>query len=227
MNGVISKVSVEPNSIVKAGDMLLQYDDTELSGQLLIANEQVLLAQAELLNTRQAAFSDQQEKAKIALLQNRIAIKESERDFIANQTSRINVIAPNDGVVIFNDQSDLVGLPVKTGQRLMQIAQPYNTRLQIDLPVADGLVFPPDTPVKLFLDKSPLTAIEARLIYSDYEPDVTPAGVLSYRLVAQFTGSDLPRLGLHGSAKLIGDEVSLFYYLFRRPMAALRQTIGF
>lgn len=227
MNGVIAQVNVEPNSPVSSGDLLLRYEDTELHGRLLIAKEQVLLAQTELLSARQAAFSDTQVKAKVAVLQSRLALREVERDFVEKQTEKIDVVAPKSGVVIFNDKTDLVGLPVKTGQRLMQVANPYQTRLQIDLPVADGLLFSAGTKVRLFLDKSPLSSTEAELTYSSFDPYLTPAGVLSYRLIARFETDSPPRLGLHGTAKLRGEDVSLFYYLFRRPLSSMRQMIGF
>ena len=34
------------------------------------------------------------------------------------------------------------------------------------------------------------------------------------------------RLGLHGTAKVYGEEVSLGYYLLRRPLSALRAWTG-
>jgi len=227
MNGVVAKVNVEPNSQVKSGDVLISYEDTELHGRFLIAQEQVLLSETELLSARQAAFNDTKVKATIAVLESRLALSKVELDYVRKQVNKVRVVSPEDGVAIFNDKTDLVGLPVKTGQRLMQIANPYQTRLQIDLPIADGLSFPAGAKVRLFLDKSPLKSINGELASSSFEPYITPAGVLSYRLIARFNTETLPRLGLHGTAKLSGEKVSLFYYLFRRPLTAIRQMIGF
>ena len=36
----------------------------------------------------------------------------------------------------------------------------------------------------------------------------------------------LPRIGLRGTAKVYGSKVSLFYYLFRKPITFMRQLIG-
>jgi len=53
-------------------------------------------------------------------------------------------------------------------------------------------------------------------------------GVLSYRLKASFgDGQPPPRIGLKGTAKVYGQRVSLFYFLMRRPLAAVRQVVGF
>ncbi len=39
--------------------------------------------------------------------------------------------------------------------------------------------------------------------------------------------SGMPRLGLKGTAILYGENVSIFYWLFRKPWAAAREFIGF
>ena len=39
-------------------------------------------------------------------------------------------------------------------------------------------------------------------------------------------GATLPRIGLKGSAKVYAEEVSLGYYLFRKPILFLRKTLG-
>ena len=39
-------------------------------------------------------------------------------------------------------------------------------------------------------------------------------------------GQAPPRIGLRGTAKILGDRVPLALYLFRRPLALLRQSLG-
>ena len=55
-----------------------------------------------------------------------------------------------------------------------------------------------------------------------------PEGILSYKLTASYEGdaNKLPRIGLRGTAKVYGSEVSVFYYLFRKPITFMRQLIG-
>ena len=62
---------------------------------------------------------------------------------------------------------------------------------------------------------------------TSYEAEVSPDDILAFRLKASFgEGTALPRIGLKGTAKIYGNRVPLFYYLMRRPISAVRQTLG-
>ena len=51
--------------------------------------------------------------------------------------------------------------------------------------------------------------------------------MLAYRVEASIVEPEIDvRIGLQGSAKIYGSKVSLFFYLFRRPISALRQFTG-
>lgn len=226
LNGVIEAVDVTPNERVSEGTVLLHYDATEAEGRLAVANEELLVAQSELLSTQQAAFIDPREKAQLAVLRNRMALRQTERDYAQSVLNKIVLKSPRDGVAVFRDKADLEGSPVQTGQALLQIADPRDTELLIELPVADAITLEPESEVTLFLDRAPLKPVKATLRYSSYVPEITASGVLSYYLKARFTTDEPPILGLRGTARLEGGRVSLFFYLFRRPIAALRQSVG-
>lgn len=226
MDGVIETVAVSPNASVKKGDLLLSYDATEHQGRLAVAEEELLVAESQLLSARQAAFIDPRVKGQIAILQNRLDLRRTERDYARQMLDKINIRTARAGVAVFRDKADLEGVPVKAGQRLMLIAAPYDTELKIELPVADAIFFEDGAKVRLFLDRAPLSPIDATLVYSSFAADPTPSQVLSYHLKANFAGPDKPRLGLRGTAKISGEDVTLFFYLFRRPLSALRQYFG-
>ena len=47
-------------------------------------------------------------------------------------------------------------------------------------------------------------------------------------VIADFQGAAPEvRIGWHGTAKIYGEDVPLFFYLFRRPLSAIRQFVGF
>ena len=109
----------------------------------------------------------------------------------------------------------------------MQGADPRETRLRIDLPVADAIQLAPGTRVALFLDVAPLELVSAQLAQASYEAAPTPDDVLAYRVYADFPqGTPAQRPGLKGTAKLYGADVPLALYLFRRPLSAARQWLG-
>jgi hypothetical protein len=109
----------------------------------------------------------------------------------------------------------------------MLIADPDNADIRIDLPVEDAIVLHQGAPAELFLDTDPLRPLAARLVHASYQAEVTPSGILAYRVKATFDNERRPpRIGLHGTAKIEGEKIPLALYLFRRPIAVLRQTLG-
>jgi hypothetical protein len=60
-----------------------------------------------------------------------------------------------------------------------------------------------------------------------YQAEPTTSGILAYRVKAELDAEDqLPRIGLMGTAKISGNRVPLIYYLFRKPISAARQWLG-
>ena len=109
----------------------------------------------------------------------------------------------------------------------MRIADPSRVELTVNLPVGDAIVLEKGAPVKLYLDADPLNAVEATLDSASYHATPDAAGVLSYTVRADFAeGVEPPRIGLRGTAQIHGERVTLFYYLFRKPLAAIRQWTG-
>ena len=77
------------------------------------------------------------------------------------------------------------------------------------------------------MDSDPLNVIKASVIKFSYEPELTAENMLAYTVTAKLEQEGTqPRIGLRGSAKIFGDEVRLFFYLFRKPIIVVRQTLG-
>lgn len=228
IDGVIANFSVEPNQTVTQGQELFRFDDTNLKSERDVAQRTLEVAEAELKRASQGAFTDQESSAQIALLQARVALRKTELSYAQAMFDRVIVRAEREGVAVFADPLLWIGRPVKTGERILQIADPAKTELRIHLPVGQALALDIGAEIKLFLDNDPLNALNARLTEASYEAAPQPDGTLAYQLDARFDqGQPLPRIGLRGTAKVYGDHASLFYFVFRRPLSALRQTLGF
>jgi hypothetical protein len=95
------------------------------------------------------------------------------------------------------------------------------------LPVADAIAIQTPAEVDFFPDTDPLNIIQCTLVRAAYEPEKTPEDIIAYKLIAHLEPtSPIQRIGSRGTAKIYGERVSLFYYLFRRPITALRQWLG-
>ena len=133
----------------------------------------------------------------------------------------------DNGIAIFNDADEWTGRPVQTGERVMQLADPKHPGILVWLPTADALNLTSGAPMRLFLHTQPLEPLSASLTQTSYQSVLSPDGVASYRLKGQFNQSDPPpRIGLRGTVRVSGQWALLGYYIFRRPLSALREWTG-
>lgn len=227
LDGVIEAFHVQPNQPVQAGDRLFSFEDAMLRNALAVAEEELAVAEAELRTATQGAFHDAEGRARLALLRSRVDLKRAERDWAAEQLSRVEVKADRPGLAVFHDANDWIGRPVATGEKVLVIADPQAVELRLHLAVADAIAVEPGAEVRLFLDVAPLEPLNATLLHAAYEPDLSSQQVLGYRVVARLDDGQVPpRIGLQGTAKIEGPRAPLVFHLFRRPLAAARQMLG-
>ena len=231
MDGVVKSFAVQPNQSVARDDLLFTLDDTTLRNRREVARMQLQVARADALAAAQKAFANEASRGELAALNGRVAEREAELRWLDEQVTRIEVRAPAAGVVVFGDVNDWIGKPLVTGERVALLADPQDAGILIWLPVADALNIEPGAEVRLFLQVAPLEPLVARLSQTSYQSVLSPDGLSSYRLRARFEAlgaqqRQLARIGLKGTAKIYGDKALLGYYLFRRPLAALREWTG-
>lgn len=230
LEGVVRQVAVKPNQQVRPGDVLIELEQSELASKEAVARQALSVAEAELKTVQQGGFLDPSQKARLAELEAQVRLRQAEWQFAQDQLERSVITADRPGVAVLDNPDDWKGRPVRVGERIMQVADPTQVEFRIMLPVKDSISLVSGSEVRVFLDNDPLHAWSAQLSESGYEPQTTPDQQLAYRLIAQLSESELqaepPRVGLRGTAKVYGEKVSIFFYLFRRPITSVRQWLG-
>lgn len=228
LEGVIEDVLVAPNDEVQEGQPIISFEDTNLRNRLELAERQVLVAEARLKKASQLAFDELRGRHDLRLAMAKHALMSAELNFAREMFDRTTVRAPRAGIAIYSDKQELIGKPVAVGERIMQIADPADIEVSIDLNVADAIVLRPDARVKIFLDSDPFFPREANVESADYQASMRPGNILAFHVIARLSKADrdTPRLGVRGTAQIYGEIVPLGLYLFRRPLSALRQWIG-
>ena len=227
IDGIISKITVDPNSTVADGSPLVMFDDVRLRNEFELAQRQVELAGSKLKKASQAAFDDADARRELRLAISELELRQAELAYAEELLSKVTIRAKHAGIAVYSSPREWIGRPVKTGERIMEIADPGRVELQIALPVSDALLLAPGAGVKLYADAEPLNAIAATVTQASHEAAVDDTGVLSYRLTAKFDDAgDAPRIGMRGTAQVYGQDAALFFYLFRRPISSLRQRFG-
>ncbi|WP_226051385.1 efflux RND transporter periplasmic adaptor subunit [Dickeya chrysanthemi] len=225
--GVIDEIVARPNQPVTRGQVLLRLDSRELQNQLESARQQFAARDAEYRQAQQLALSDADAKAQLAVLASRREQGRAEMAFLQAQLARTELSAPRDGVAIFDDVSDLLGRPVSVGERIMQVADPQESELEILLPAADAIALSPGAEVRLFLNVAPDRSQPAELQQIGYRATLTPDNMMAYKLRARFQQQEaLVQIGLKGSAKIYGERTVLIAWLLRKPWSALRVWLG-
>lgn len=226
-DGVVDEVHVEPNQAVAAGTPLFSLDQTRLLNRLEVAGKAREVAEAEYRQTAQQAVLDARARAQLATLKGRLDEAAADLAYVQSLFGRLHVVAPREGLAIFDAKSDWVGKPVSIGEKVMTVAEPSDVVLEMHLPVKDAIALQPGDEVLLFLNFSPDRPIAAVLESQSYKASPSPEGTLAYRLKGQFERYDPSlRIGLKGTAKLYGREAPLAFHVLRRPIGAVRSWLG-
>lgn len=227
MDGVLKGIEVAPNARVAAGELLARYDEAPLRARRDLAARALDVARADLRRAQQGAFGDRQSAAQVALLEAQVRLRETELAAAEEFFARVELRAERDGLAVFADREEWIGRPVRTGERILRLADPAKVELRIDVAPADAAILAPGARVVFFLDAEPLRPLAARLVRASYETARTAEGTLAHRAIAELEADAAPpRIGLKGTAKIEGEDVPLALYLFRRPLAGLRQFLG-
>lgn len=226
-DGVVDSMLVPPNSMVEKGQLLARLDPTALENEYAVARRRRMVAEAEYRRSAQQAVYSRQSKGEISIMMARVGRLRAEEEYMADMLERTGITAERAGIAVYSDPDEWKGRPVRTGERLLTITDPGKVKLDIWLPVEDAISLDPGAKVTFFLTVSPLRPLHCELEYASYTPEIRPDGTLVYNLQATFDkSSELPRVGLKGTAKVYGRRVALAYYLLRRPLAVVRQWMG-
>jgi Biotin-lipoyl like len=227
IDGVIKDVDVAPNAPVQRGDVLVRFDTTILQSEELVAAERVAVAVAKLASSQNGAFSSDEAKGRLPVDEKELQLAQVQHRNARMFLSRVNVLASKQGVATFASRNELVGKPVRVGEKLMDIADPDDIAYRIDLSVHDAIALEGQNHVRVFLDADPLNGQDAVISEMSYHALPQPDGTLAYRIKAiPLSHSSNPRLGLRGTAQITGERVGLWFFLLRRPIASLRQYLG-
>lgn len=227
VDGVLARFNVAPNTLVKAGAVVATIDDTVLRNRNAMSQKGLEVARAEFARAGSKSFADDQSRSELLTLKARIDERLADVAYTEELLGRIQLRAPVDGLVIYSSPDEWVGRPLVTGERIATVANPARAGLTLHLPADDAIAVEVGAQVQFYQNISPLDSLSAAVTQAGYETQATVDAGLAYVLRAEFpAGTQPPRLGLRGTAKVYGHYVPLGYYLLRRPFAGLRRMLG-
>jgi len=228
ISGVINDIHVQPNAFVEKGQLLVSLDADKLRSDLDIAKKEYESSKAEYLVASQRAFDEGEARAQVNLLKSRSETAELSVKRAQALLDRSNIYAAQSGLAVFTDKYQFLGQRVAVGERILLLADVNAVEIDIYMPVGDTIDYQVGDDVLLFLNTDPTKAIKANLRQTSYEPSERDNGDFIFHLKAQFDSSEYNgRIGWAGTAKVYSSKkISLFMYLFRRPIASARRFLG-
>lgn len=234
INGVIKEIFVEPNEEVKKGQKLFALDTITLKNKFEQAEKEYLITEERYRKAYQHVYDTDlnrkltsESREQLLILKHDILKAKENLRYSKEILDRSTVIAEKDGIVVFSNPKEWIGRPIKIGDRVMLLANLNEKQLDIELPVDNLIDLDVDAKVNFYSSVNPLSPVRAKMHFISKKATVSEKDALSYYSVAYFDEKqNLPRMGVRGTAKIYGKKVTLFYYLFRRPIYFLRRTLG-
>ena len=228
MDGILKELFVRPGQWVEKDDILFRYDSRVLDKRLDEAYRNVAVARAKFARLEGAAHRDPDARAELPV--QRLEVKRAEADvqFFANQRARADVKNARPGVIVLDDPDALIGSNLQTGQAVMSVADPSQTKLRIMVPASDIGFLKKGARVSVHLDTTPLKSYPAIITRIGFEVKISEEQVPSVLTEAIWVGTPPNvRTGQKGTAKIMGKSTLMIMQILRKPLIKLRTFLGF
>lgn len=228
LEGIIEEVMIHPGQPVNKGDTLFKYDTRVPLQELKIAEKQVEMTQSEIKRVIATGYTDVKAVPEVATLNIKLDKALLDLEYAKSRAKQLIGKSPVDGVAVVDHPDEWRGKPVRVGEKVMVISDPTKTKVKLWIPENDYIDLDINKPIKVFLNPNPERTYDARLEYISQESTITEKHVPSFVAEALWVKKPGPeiKLGSKGTAILYGENVSLFYYIFRKPIATLRTFLN-
>ena len=227
IEGVVEEFFVTPNQRVREGQPLFKLDLTALSSKLQVAQQEMQIASAEYRQSALQSLTDAKSRGLLTPQEGRAMERQLEADYLKKLLEKAQISSPRAGVAIFDDPLEWIGKPVVAGEKVMVVASEGQMEIEVWVPLNEAIALAPEAPVTMYLNTAAFAPVSGQMRYLGHEAVARPDGTYAYRMRASITDAGkAARIGLRGTAKVSGDYVPFSYWVFRKPIVALRQYLG-
>ncbi len=227
MDGIVKDLLVRPGQQVEAGETLFRYDARVLDKRLEEAYRNVAVAKAKFARLEGAAHRDPEARAELPVQQLEVQRAEDDVRFFTGQRARAEVQTAKSGVIVLDDPDSLIGAAIQTGQAVLSVADPSQTKLRLIVPASDVGFLKKGARVSVRLDSNPLRHYSAIVTRVGFEVKLSDRQIPSVMTEAIWI-DDTPDIqpGQKGTAKVYGETTLMGMQILRKPLIALRSVTG-
>ncbi len=139
LNGRLMMVNVQPGQHVKAGQLLVEFDTTELALQLQSLEREIASSE---LDVRRAI--DGRDTSAAALHKARVGVLMTQAAAIQDRMEQARMVAPEDGTIVRADLEKRIGQVFSTGEPVLEFASAGGWTLEIQIPDDIGTLVQPE-----------------------------------------------------------------------------------
>lgn len=223
-DGPIAKVLKQDGEPVKKGEAILCYDLNLLNFKLANARNQLAEAEKEYDLESRASFVDREKLGKVKLLEARVntaavAVREAQWYLAHSQ-----ITAPADGLLVLaGGRADQIeNKAVRTGDKLFDVYGGQGIIAEIQVNERESSILAGKLEAVLFPYTSPENGLKTEIISVRKIPELSEQRIYCYTVKARVINSAGMRYGMRGIAKLQGEQIPMWYYLFRSLVLYLR-----
>lgn len=227
LEGIINKIDVKPGDMVHKGTVLFEYDKRVPLQELRIAQKKVEIMKSEVDRSNSLSYKDKRMLAELAINTLKLKKEQLDLDLAEYHANLLDVEAPASGVVMMDAPEEWRGKPVRVGEKVMILGDPSRSKVRMWIPEEDNIPLDMNRPIKVILNIAPESSKQAHLSYISSYTHVSDKQVTSFIAEAHWEkDTQGVRLGLKGTAVLYGEDVSLFYWIIRKPWMYVRRFFG-
>lgn len=217
----LAECLVEPGDVVAAGQLLARLDGREIRWELAEAEASLNKATRER-NTQ----LNEREFGKAAVTAEEIERLKQRTELLQHRDAGLEVRSPAEGVVVSGDHREAIGVPLKTGQTLFEIAPLNSMVVELFIPEEDIRHVQPEMEVYVRFDAVPEQPVTAPLRMVHPAAEIRDGQNVFIGETTLSNESRLLRPGMKGDASIRTDRHSLGWILFHKPALWLLGWLG-
>ncbi len=227
MDGILRELYVQPGNYVNMNQILFRYDSRVLDKRLDEAARSVAVARAKLARLEGAAHRDPEARAEIPVQTLEVERAKADVEFYAEQKARSEVRAPKAGIVVLDDPDSLIGSALQTGEAVLSLADPGQTKLKIMASASDVEFLKKGAQVSIRLDSDPFRSIAGNITRIGFDVTLSEDQTPTVIAEAIWLEQDIEvHPGQRASAKIYGRPTTLGMQILRKPLIAIRNLVG-
>ena len=212
---------VEPGDLVSTNQLLAQLDGRDIRWELSGAQAELHRANKEL-----AGHVAAHESGKAEIARNEVDRLQLKTQLLEARERDLDIRSPSDGLVVSGDLQDEEGVPLEVGQVLFEVAPLDEMVVELSIPEDDFTAIETGMPVRIKLDALPWQHFEACVDRLHPRAEIRDDQNVFVAEVPLDNATRTLHPGMRGRAKISAGNAALGWVLFRRPLAAALQWLG-